>query len=137
GSGDPWGRGFHALALAMVGRLDEARSLATAVIERPDEDAAADMDRSPALVALGVVSMAEERFDEAVGYLGTLDEMRLRAGIREPRSCAHIGEYAEALIAAGRLEEAAEVVRRFEEDADRSYGASSRAGAARRRALLS
>src|SRR5262249_18846094 len=42
GNDDPWGRGFHALALAMVGRLDEARSRAMGVIERPVEDVAGD-----------------------------------------------------------------------------------------------
>lgn len=136
GAEDPWGKGFHALALARLGRLREARSLATDVAERSVADAADDMDRSPALLALGVVAMAEGRAEEAVEHLATLDRMKRQAGIREPRSCAHAGEYVEALVAAGRPDEAERALVSLEEDAERSSAASAQAIAARCRALL-
>src|SRR5205823_13461182 len=133
----PWTSGFHALALAMVGRLNEARTVAERVMGMAQTDPAIGADRSPALLALGVVARAQDRFDEAVSHLRALGDIKRQAGIRDPRSCAHAGELVEALIGAGRLEGATEELAGFEADAERASATSSLAIAARGRALLS
>jgi DNA-binding NarL/FixJ family response regulator len=82
------------------------------------------------------MAMARGRVDDAVTELRILDQAKRETGIREPRFCAHASELVEALLAAGELTEATEVLTRFEGEASTSAGQSSLAAAARCRALV-
>jgi DNA-binding CsgD family transcriptional regulator len=134
--GNPWEVGFHAVALAKLGYLDEAESAATRIVETAEEDPFVGPDQWPARLALGVGAMARGRPGDAATHLSILDRSKREAGIREPRLCAHAGELVEALIGTGALDEATGVLARLEEDAERSGGRWSRGVAARCRALL-
>jgi DNA-binding CsgD family transcriptional regulator len=135
--GTPWEVGFQAVALALLGRLDEAEAAAVGVLDTDDTDPAPGMaDDAPARLALGIVASSRGRFTEAVTHLRRLDQAKRRAGIREPRLCAHVSEYIEALAGAGELAEAHEVLARFDEEAALSGGTWSLAAAARCRALI-
>jgi DNA-binding CsgD family transcriptional regulator len=134
--GTPWEVGFHAVALAMLGRLDEAETVATRVRELAEADPSVGLDEAPARLALGIIALAQGRFSDAVAHLGNLDGMKRRAGIREPRLCAHAGDLVEALVGAGELTEAAEILARFEAEAVTSGGQWSLAAAARCQALV-
>ena len=134
--GNPWEVGFHAVALAQLGYLDDAESTATRIVETAEEDPFVGPDQWPARLALGVAAMARGRPGDAAAHLSILDRSKREAGIREPRLCAHAGELVEALIGTGALEDATGALARLEEDAERSDGRWSRGVAARFRALL-
>jgi DNA-binding CsgD family transcriptional regulator len=134
--GTPWEVGFHAVALALLGKIDEAEAVAAQVIEMAETDPAVGLDEAPARLALGITALARARFNDAVLHLRYLDRLKQRAGIREPRVCAHVSDLIEALLGAGELQEAAEVLARFEEEAVASGSLWSLAAAARSRALL-
>jgi DNA-binding NarL/FixJ family response regulator len=132
--GTPWEVGFHAVALARLGRLDEAEAAAARVLRAAGADPG--FDGAPARLALGVVALSRSRFEEAVTQLRLLDRAKRDAGLREPRVCAHAAELVEALVGAGELTEAAEVLARFSDEAASSAGQWSLAAATRCRALL-
>ena len=134
--GNPWEAGFHAIALAMLGHLDEADALATTVIDAAAADPLVSTDEAPARLALGLVAMAREQHDHAVTHLRHLDDAKRAAGIREPRLWAHTSDLIEALVATGALDDAGEHLRQLDEDAERSHGQWSAAAAARCRAVL-
>jgi DNA-binding CsgD family transcriptional regulator len=134
--GTPWEVGFHGVALAMLGRLDEAEAAATQVLEVADADPTVGLDAAPARLARGIAALARGRFDDAAAQLLLLDRLKREAGIREPRLCAHAGDLVEALAGAGDLAEANEVLARFEEEAATSQGQWSLAASARCRALV-
>jgi DNA-binding CsgD family transcriptional regulator/KaiC/GvpD/RAD55 family RecA-like ATPase len=134
--GYPWEVGFHAVALAMLGRLDEAEIAATRIAHAAEADPSIGLDEGPALLASGLIAMARDEFDLAVVALRRLDAMKRSAGIREPRLCAHASDLIEALIGSGQLAEAGEVLDQFEQEAATSSGRWSQAAAARCRALL-
>jgi DNA-binding CsgD family transcriptional regulator len=136
GAAHPWGEGFHAVALAMAGRLDEAEEIGQRIVRMAASDPAIASDQWPALLALGVAAMARERFGEAARHLRTLSEQKRRADIRDPRLCAHAGELVEALIGAGHLDDADEALVRLHADAERATATSSVAIAFRGQALL-
>jgi DNA-binding CsgD family transcriptional regulator len=136
GSEHPWAIGILAVALAMAGRLGEADSYAERVAALAASDPAIGADRSPALVALGMSAVARGRFEAAVAPFETVVELQ-RRGIRDPRWHAHARhELVEALIGAGRLEDAERELALFESDAERASAASSIAISHRGRALL-
>ena len=54
--GYPWEVGFHAVALARLGRLDEAELAATRVVRLAEVDLSIGFDQAPALLALGLVA---------------------------------------------------------------------------------
>jgi DNA-binding NarL/FixJ family response regulator len=134
--GGPWELGFYAVALAMLGRLDEADAIATQVIRDLGTESAIDLDSLPALLGLGIAANARERFADAATHLRALDRAKREAGIRDPRLCAHASELIEALIGAGRLDEASDVLARFEDEASSSKSQWSLAASARCRALV-
>ncbi len=134
--GYPWELGFHAVALAMLGQLDEADATAAQVTRLAQADPSISLDEAPALLAQGLTATARGRSDQAVLHLRRLDTTKRSAGIREPRICAHASELIEALIATGNLAEAADVLARFEQEAATSAGTWSLAASARCRALL-
>ena len=134
--GYPWEVGFHAVALARLGRLDEAELAATRVVRLADVDLSIGFDQAPALLALGLVAMARDRPDVALLPLRRLEALKRSAGVGEPRLCAHAAELVEALVGSGQLAEAGEVLERFEREAAASAGQCSVAAAARGRAML-
>lgn len=134
--GTPWEVGLHAVALARLGRLDEAEATAARVLRTAETDPTIGFDVAPARLALGLVALSQERFSDAATHLRRLDREKRDAGLREPRVCAHVAEFVEALVGAGELTEAAEVLDRFEAEAASSAGRWSLAAAARCRALL-
>ena len=134
--GTPWEVGFQGVALAMLGRLDEAESAATSVLGMADADPTVGLDQAPARLALGIVAMSRGRFDDAATHLRILDAVKRDAGIREPRVCAHASDLIEALLGTAELTEATAVLTRFEAEAATSEGQWSLAAAARCRALV-
>jgi DNA-binding CsgD family transcriptional regulator len=134
--GQPWTVGFHAVALAMLGRIDEAGDAAAGVLRMAEADPGVDMDEVPARLALGIAALARDRFADAAAHLRVLDRAKRDAGIREPRYCAHASELVEALVGLGELDEAVEVLTRFEDEAATSGGQWSLAAAARCRAVV-
>ncbi len=134
--GTPWEVGFQGVALAMLGRLDEAESAALSVLGIADIDPTVSLDQAPALLALGIVALSRGKFDDAATHLRLLDAAKRDAGIRDPRLCTHASDLIEALLGAAELAEATEVLTRLEVEAATSGGQSSLAAAARCRALL-
>ncbi|MGC4109067.1 MAG: AAA family ATPase [Nocardioides sp.] len=133
--GPPWEVGFHAVALARLGRLEEAEATARRVLG-PGADAVSGLDGAPARLALGIVAFDSGDADSAVAHLRALDDLKQRSGIREPRMCAHVADLVDALVEAGHLDEADDLLDRLEEEAERSAGRGSRAVERRGRALL-
>ena len=134
--GNPWEVGFHAVALAMLGRLDEAEAAATGVVTMAQADPGIDLDQAPALLGLGLVALARGRFADAAAHLRRLDHAKHEAGIREPRLCAHAGDLIDALAGAGELAEAAAVLARLDAEARSCAGRWPLALAARGEAVL-
>jgi DNA-binding NarL/FixJ family response regulator len=132
--GLPWEVGLHAVASARLGLVDEAESTAARVLE-PGVDEVG-LDGAPARLALGVAALSRGDVSAAVSHLRALDELKREAGIREPRVCAHAGDFLEALVDAGELEEAAAVLARLDDEATTSGGRWSEAITARGHALL-
>jgi DNA-binding CsgD family transcriptional regulator len=134
-TGPPWEVGLHAVALARLGALDEAEATAREVV---DESGGArhGLDAAPARLALGLTAFSRGDFAGAVGHLRALDQLKRKAGIGEPRLCAHAGDYVEALVRAGELAEADAALTRLEEESVTSQGTSSQAVAARCRAVV-
>ncbi|HZP53067.1 LuxR C-terminal-related transcriptional regulator [Actinocrinis sp.] len=134
--GNPWEVGFHAVALAMLGRLDEAEAAATGVVTMAQADPGIDLDQAPALLGLGLVALARGRFADAAAHLRRLDHAKHEAGIREPRLCAHAGDLIDALAGVGELAEAAVVLARLDAEARSCAGRWPLALAARGEAVL-
>ena len=101
--GTPWEVGFHAVALAMLGRLDDADEASARVMRMADADPTIGLDEAPALLALGITAIARGRFELAAVHLRRLDRIKCEAGIREPRMCAHAADLIDALLGAGAL----------------------------------
>lgn len=130
--GLPWELGFHAVASARLGLLEEAATTAGEVLA----PGTVGLDGAPARLALGIVALSREDPVEAVAQLRALDELKRRAGIREPRMCAHVADLLEALTAAGELDEATATLARLDEEAADSGGSWSAAVAAYGDALV-
>src|SRR5262245_46830568 len=84
GGGHPWEVGFHAVALALLGRLDEAEAAGVGVLRTAAADPSVGLDAAPALLGVGIVAMARGQFAAAVTHLRQLDQAKREAGIREP-----------------------------------------------------
>jgi DNA-binding CsgD family transcriptional regulator len=134
--GNPWEVGFHSLALAMLGRLEEAEAAATRVVTMAEADPAVDLDEAPARLALGVIALARGQFAEAATHLQRVDRAKREAGIREPRLFAHAGDLIEALVGAGELDDAADVLAQLALQAHDSGGQWSLGAAARCEAIM-
>ena len=134
--GLPWEVGFHAVSLARLGLLAEAESSAARVLDADAAQPPVGLDGAPALLALGVAALSRGDVEQAVAHLRALDQLKRQSGIREPRLCAHAGDFLEALVAAGELEEATEVLARLDDEATTSGARSTQAVAARGRALV-
>jgi DNA-binding CsgD family transcriptional regulator len=134
--GHPWEVGFHGVALAMLGRLEQAEAAAASVVTKAEADPAVDLDEMPARLALGLVALGRDRFAEAAAHLRRVDRVKQEAGIREPRLCAHAGDLIEALAGAGELDEAASVLARLRSEAESSASLWAQAVAARSEAML-
>jgi DNA-binding CsgD family transcriptional regulator len=136
GAATPWEVGYHAMALALLGRIAEAEALAQGVLARAAADPAIGMDEWPARLALGIAGVATARFAAALPHLRHLDAAKREAGIGEPRLLAHSWDLIEALVGTGQLAEAATTLDRLDAQAASSGGLWAAAAAARCRALL-
>jgi DNA-binding CsgD family transcriptional regulator len=125
--------GFHGVALALLGRLDEAEAVAAPVLSSP---AGETPDSWPARLALGLVHLARGAFAEAAEQLRRLDEAKRSAGLGDPRLCHHASDLIDALIAIGDLAEAEAVATRLMEEAVSSDSPWSLAAATRGLALI-
>ncbi|MDX6308476.1 MAG: hypothetical protein QOI06_1522 [Nocardioidaceae bacterium] len=131
-----WVLGRHAVALSYLGRLDDAEDAAMRALTLAQSDPKVGVEETVARLALGAVQMARNRYEAAAQHLRVIDGIARRAGIRDPRWFWHSADLVEALIAAGDLEEAAETLAEFEEQAERSGGQWTLAASARCRSLL-
>jgi DNA-binding CsgD family transcriptional regulator len=136
GTAPPWEVGYRAMALALLGRIDEAEALAQEVLVRAAADPAIGMDEWPARLALGIAGVATGRFGAALPHLLHLDAAKREAGIGEPRLLPHSWDLIEALAGNGQLAEASTALDRLEAQAATSGGQCSAGAAARCRALL-
>jgi DNA-binding NarL/FixJ family response regulator len=134
--GLPWEVGFHAVSLARLGLVEEAEATARKVLNATTVDRTVGLDGAPARLALGVAALSRGDLDQAVTHLRTLDELKRQAGIREPRLCAHAGDFIEALVAAGELDEATHTLARLDDESATSGGRDSMAVAARCHAMV-
>jgi DNA-binding NarL/FixJ family response regulator len=138
--GLPWEVGFHAVTLARLGQVEAAETMARQVLGDGPIDARIDsrvgLDGAPARLALGVAALSRDDPAGAVAHLRILDQLKAHAGIHEPRLCAHAGDFIEALVAAGELDEAGQVLARLDDEAATSRGRCSLAVAARCRAMV-
>jgi DNA-binding CsgD family transcriptional regulator len=118
---------------AVRGRLAEARAKAAEALE---QSAGSPFRMLAPLPVLGFVALSEGRPAEAVGYLAQADALCERIGLGEPGRCPFHGDYAEALIATGDVDRAAEVLDRLESRGRKLGRPWALAVAARCRALL-
>jgi DNA-binding CsgD family transcriptional regulator len=124
-----------AVALTYLGRTDEAR--------RAGEEALALFERTNFVVAtlwplgtLGFLELSIGNNDAAADRLGPLTVRAVSMGMGEPMIMPFAADAAEALVAAGRLEEASAVVDWLEQNGRRSDRAWALALGARCRSLL-
>jgi DNA-binding NarL/FixJ family response regulator len=96
---------------AVRGRLTQARAKAVDALR---QSAGSPFRMLAPLPVLGFVALSADRPAEAVTYLAQTDELCERIGLREPGRIPFHGDYAEALIATGQLDRAAEVLGRLE-----------------------
>jgi DNA-binding CsgD family transcriptional regulator len=132
----------HALALATralleahLGHVPSARNAGAAALELADRTGAA-IPRWLALTALGFLELSLERWAEAETALSPLVAQAHAASIREPGELRFLPDLIEALIALGRIEDAAEHLEFLEERARAIQRLSALAAAARCRALI-
>ncbi|HEU4658250.1 MAG TPA: LuxR C-terminal-related transcriptional regulator, partial [Capillimicrobium sp.] len=134
--------GTLALSLAMlarseggIGRLDAARAHGQEGVEL-SEVAAGDATVMHSLAALGFVELSAGRAEEAAAWLDRADATDRRLGHGEPALTMFAADHVEALVRAGRREDAARALERLAAGARRTGGAWSNAVAERARALL-
>jgi DNA-binding NarL/FixJ family response regulator len=116
-SGSRRWRGFvlyaHGLALAHLGKLDEAQAAAAEGLAL-----AAEFDDSWVsalhLVVLGFVALCRDDPVDADRQLTRADEIMQAAGVAEPARHRFQGDHAEAVVALGDLDRAAGLVERLE-----------------------
>jgi DNA-binding CsgD family transcriptional regulator len=85
---------------------------------------------------LGLIALAEGNAERAAQLLGRWHELAERMALREPGYCRMQADYVEALVATGRLDEAAEFAAMMQANATRLCRPSLLAGAARVQALI-
>jgi DNA-binding CsgD family transcriptional regulator len=105
-------RALQAEIDALRGLLVEAKATAEQVLR---ESAVAGAVIAPlfALAALGFASLCQDDPVAAVGYLKQADDLALSQGQGGPGNFPYHGDYAEALIWAGELDQAAAVIARL------------------------
>ena len=132
----------HALALATralleahLGNVPSARKTGAAALELADRTGAA-IPRWIALTALGFLELSLDRWAEAETALTPLVAQTRAASIGEPGELRFLPDLIETLIALGRIEDAAEHLKFFEECAQATRRLSAFAAAARCRAII-
>ncbi len=134
----------RALLDALRGDVDHAREKAWQALRLAGGDDVELARPEPALMrggetaiwTLGLLELSLDRPDEAVRCLLPLCTALLAAGIEEPGEVRALPDLIEALVAVGRVDEAAELLARLESWADRLERPSTLARAARCRGLL-
>ncbi|MBB4660714.1 AAA family ATPase [Conexibacter arvalis] len=122
-------------AEAGIGRLEEARAHGEEGVALA-EVAAGAATVLHSLAALGFAELTAGRAEAAAAVLARADAIDRGLPLGEPALTMYAPDLVEALVRAGRREEAARALARLEEGADRTAGAWSDAVAARGRLLL-
>jgi DNA-binding CsgD family transcriptional regulator len=138
-SGQPALVSYHfaleALAAALLGREEEARSAARRALELVPETAGRPAELV-AVSALGTLELSLSEHRAAAEVLaGTVDFVR-RQRFGEPAAMRFVVDHVEALVSLGRLAEARELLDWYEGHAQRLERASALAACARCRGLL-
>lgn len=120
---------------ALCGRVAEAKGKASQALRRASA-AGSPFAMLRALSVLGFAALSAGEAAEAVRYLSQADKLCERIGLREPGRYPFHGDYAEALIAAGDLDQAEDVIGRLEARGRELGRRWVQAVAARCRALL-
>jgi DNA-binding CsgD family transcriptional regulator len=108
-----WAEALEAEVDAVRGRVSQARAKAGEAL-RLSVAAGSPFGMLRCLPVLGFVALSEDRPAEAVEHLSGADELCERIGLAEPGRFRFHADYAEALIAAGELNRAHEVLDRLE-----------------------
>lgn len=130
-----WAMALEAEVDAICGRAAQARAKAGDAL-RQSEAASSPFGMLRVLPVLGFVALSEDDLAAAVGYLSQADELCERIGLHEPGRFRFHADYAEALIRAGELERASEVIDRLESRGRQLGRRWALATSARCRALL-
>jgi AAA ATPase-like protein len=123
-----------AIIAAHRGRIDEARVRATGAIARAETEGI-QIGQSGHSWVLGFIELSLGNANGALAYLRRSYELR-NAFMLEPAQRLELGDLLEALIAAGELDEAGEVLATWQERADALDRAWALAILARSRGLL-
>jgi tetratricopeptide (TPR) repeat protein len=113
------------------GRVEEVRAQAWSEAD-PFGDIAGGVER----IANGFLELSLDHPEEARRVLAPLVERVLASGIREPGAVRFVPDYVEALIRLGRLDEAEDTLRWYEEAAAATGRSSAMSAAGRCRGLL-
>src|SRR5215211_4322064 len=125
---------LRAFVDARLGRVDSARAAAEEALQLAERGNRLNEIR--VLGALGFLELSLENAREAVPHLGRAAEIEEGSGFRDPGVTRFHGDYIEALISAGELARAGELLERLEERGATLDRPSARASAARCRGLL-
>jgi DNA-binding CsgD family transcriptional regulator len=125
----------RALALAHLGRVDEAAALAEVGLAKADALGSAP-PRTRNLAALGFVRLSAGDFAGAAAALSDALEVARSTGYREPGQFIFLGNLVEALVATGSLAEAEELIAELEDSGRALDRAWALGAAARGRALV-
>lgn len=130
-----WSMALEAEVDAVQGRNADARAKAGESL-RQSAAAGSPFGMLRVLPILGFVALSEDNPAEAARYLEQADEWCELIGLREPGRFRFHGDHAEALIAIGDLDRAAEVIGRLESRGRQLGRRSALASSARCAALL-
>ena len=125
----------RAMVQACTGRADEARVDAERALSLAGDRSVA-LARIHATWALGLIDLDQGRPGDAAGRLGALRARLVAAGVGEPAAIPFAADEVEALVAAGRVTGAEQVVEWLEERGQALDRASALAAAWRGRGLL-
>ena len=125
---------LRAFVDARLGRVDSARAAAEEALQLAERGNRLNEIR--VLGALGFLELSLENARGAVRHLGRAAEIEEASGFRDPGVTRFHGDYIEALISAGELARAGELLDRLEERGATLDRPSARASAARCRGLL-
>ena len=136
-TGVNWHEALHAAAFvdAHQGRIADAERTARTLLARA-EDGGSDLYIVRSLALLGFVELSRGDAREAERQLARATDLATALGIREPGLLRFVPDHVEALVALGRVDEAARVLRPFEDAAARLGREWAVAAAGRCRGLV-
>jgi DNA-binding NarL/FixJ family response regulator len=129
-------RTFQAEFWAWIGRIDDARSAGQEALTLLSRSGGVRYLAAAANAALGMAELSVGNAEEAARRLLPVADAAAGLGIREPQALPNIRDLIDALIEAGRLDEAEPLIEQLEANAHRPDRLWSRAMGARARGLL-